>query len=158
MRWPLVWRSRHEDELADAKAEITRQRKRVQAAEERAKTAERNQQSIARNQGVLLDQYRHVINRNRALCTQLEAAQVANGFDRAAAQKTADRIKRLREAVAKARGEAATETRRADLLQSRLDDAVGLNHPAVAAGDGWQARRQQRMTFDKPTTAEEATA
>ena len=151
--------SRHEEELdAAVYAEAARWRKRVQAAEERAKTAERNQQSIARNQGVLVDQYRQVIDRNRALGEQLEAAQVANGFDRAGAQKTAKRIKRLREAVAKARGEASAETRRADLLQSRLDDAVGLNSPAVAAGDGWQARRQQRMTFDKPPTAEEATA
>ena len=157
MRWPLVWRSRHERDLADAKAEITRQRSLREAAEERAETAVFNQQEMARNQGGLLDEHRRVVARNRALCTQLEAAQVANGFDRAGAQKTANRIKRLREAVAKARGEVATETHRADQLQSRLDDALGLNHPAVAAGDGWQARRQQHMTFDKPT-AEEATA
>lgn len=41
------------------------------------------------------------------------------------------------------------EQARADGLQARLDDACGLNHPAVLNGQGWQGRRQ-----DKPTAKE----
>lgn len=40
------------------------------------------------------------------------------------------------------------EQRRADLLQARLDDAVGLYRPDVDAGAMWQARR-----MDKPRPA-----
>lgn len=43
------------------------------------------------------------------------------------------------------------EKRRADLLQLRLDDAVGLNHPGIREGAGWQRRRQ-----DKPIVAKES--
>ena len=48
------------------------------------------------------------------------------------------------------------EKRRADGLQARLDDALGLNTAGVDAGSGWQERREQRMKYDKPTAAEEA--
>jgi hypothetical protein len=37
-----------------------------------------------------------------------------------------------------AREEAAVEKRRADRLQERLDDAVGLNDPKVLAGPCWR--------------------
>ncbi|MFD5031667.1 hypothetical protein ACFWM0_14815 [Streptomyces sp. NPDC058405] len=36
------------------------------------------------------------------------------------------------------------ETRRADQLQRRLDNALGLDRPDVAAGAGWQARRTDK--------------
>jgi hypothetical protein len=49
------------------------------------------------------------------------------------------------------------EKRRADQLQERYDAAVGLNTPAIAAGDSWQERREQRMRFDQPTTTKETT-
>jgi hypothetical protein len=148
--------SRHEEQVdAAVNAEVTCWRERVKAAEERAVTAEANQQSIARNQGVLLDQYRQVISRNRALGEQLEATQVANGFDRAGAQRTANRIKRLREATAMARAEARMEKRRADGLQQRLDDAVGLGSSRPMDSARWQPANAQPKP-DKPT-AEEAT-
>jgi hypothetical protein len=45
------------------------------------------------------------------------------------------------------------EKKRADGLQAQLDDALGLNDPAVEAGQHWQARR-----MDKPHPAKETTS
>jgi hypothetical protein len=41
------------------------------------------------------------------------------------------------------------EKKRADHLQQRLDQATGLDTAPVAAGAGWQDRREQKMRFDK---------
>ena len=41
------------------------------------------------------------------------------------------------------------EKKRADHLQARLDQALGLDAAAVAAGGTWQDRREQKMRFDK---------
>lgn len=41
------------------------------------------------------------------------------------------------------------QKRRADHLQKVWDDAHELDSPAVAAGAGWQDRREQKMRFDK---------
>lgn len=50
--------------------------------------------------------------------------------------------------------EAAVEKARADQLQQRLDQALGLDDAAVALGASWQGRRQKHMQFDKPTVEE----
>jgi DNA repair exonuclease SbcCD ATPase subunit len=49
-----------------------------------------------------------------------------------------DAVRADRERLAK---ELAAEKRRGDRLQERLDDAVGLNSPAVDAGRHWQQNR-----------------
>lgn len=41
------------------------------------------------------------------------------------------------------------EKKRADRLQSQLDDALGLNEAAVTLGETWQNRRDQKMRYDK---------
>lgn len=46
------------------------------------------------------------------------------------------------------------EKQRADHLQQRLDQVLGLDDAAVALGASWQARRQKHMQFDKPTVEE----
>lgn len=48
------------------------------------------------------------------------------------------------------------EKQRADHLQQRLDQVLGLDDAAVALGASWQGRRQKHMQFDKPTAAGEA--
>ncbi|MFD3641006.1 TCP-1/cpn60 chaperonin family protein [Streptomyces griseus] len=58
------------------------------------------------------------------------------------------RIARLAHAVARLRQALATETRRADQLQARLDDACGITKPAVDAGAMWQHRRSDRLKED----------
>ncbi|MGW1463879.1 hypothetical protein ACWCPT_05925 [Streptomyces sp. NPDC002308] len=77
--------------------------------------------------------------RNLRLTDKLTAA-----LARTVRQQT--RIVRLVHTVARLRQEVAAETRRADLLQARLDDAVGITSPAVDAGAMWQQHRT-----DKPT-------
>ncbi|MGW6598470.1 hypothetical protein [Streptomyces sp. NPDC055036] len=57
------------------------------------------------------------------------------------------RIVRLTRAVARLSAALTTQTRRADRLQQRLDDAVGITSPNVDSGALWQQRRS-----DKPTT------
>ncbi|MFJ4837129.1 hypothetical protein [Streptomyces sp. NPDC088746] len=54
------------------------------------------------------------------------------------------RIARLAHAVARLRQDLAAETRRADRLQARLDDACGITTPAVEAGSMWQHRRSDK--------------
>lgn len=55
---------------------------------------------------------------------------------------------RLREQVTALITERNAEQKRANRLQQRLDDALGLNTPAMADGARWQERRQ-----DKPKEA-----
>lgn len=48
----------------------------------------------------------------------------------------------------------AVQKRRADRLQRRLDDACGLDHPAVDAGQHWQSTRSDKpRRADKETTS-----
>ncbi|MCL7377430.1 snapin/pallidin family protein [Streptomyces sp. 35G-GA-8] len=54
------------------------------------------------------------------------------------------RIARMARAVARLSTALTTQTRRADRLQQRLDDAVGITSPAVDSGDLWQQRRSDK--------------
>lgn len=60
-----------------------------------------------------------------------------------------------RAALAEADSRYTAEKARADRLQQRLDQALGLDTAAIALGATWQDRRQKHMYLDKPT-AEEA--
>lgn len=51
-------------------------------------------------------------------------------------------------AAAELRAQTEAEKRRADGLQRRLDQALGLDAAAVALGETWQARREQKMRYD----------
>lgn len=61
-----------------------------------------------------------------------------------------------RKAAARIAAAYRAEKARADHLQARLDQALGLESAAVALGAGWQDRRQVHMQFDKPTVEETA--
>jgi hypothetical protein len=143
----MVWRKAAEDEAAVWKAEASRQRRRAERAEKSLATEVAVRRRATELYSDLFDE------RERAQVKDAKAAE----FNEAKAKQAADRIARLQREVARARMEAATETRRADGLQTCLDDALGLNTAAVAAGETWQDRREKRMQFDKPT-AEGATA
>ncbi|MFE2384455.1 hypothetical protein [Streptomyces misionensis] len=56
----------------------------------------------------------------------------------------ARRLTRALRACARYRAALAAERHRADRLQERLDDALGLNTPAVAAGAMWRDRRTDK--------------
>ncbi|MFD3917179.1 hypothetical protein [Streptomyces sp. NPDC058603] len=88
---------------------------------------------------------RHTATRNTHLTEQLQDARAedlgdsitdAIGYER--------RIVRLTRAVARLSAALTTQTRRADRLQQRLDDAVGITSPAVDSGDLWQQRRSDK--------------
>jgi hypothetical protein len=89
--------------------------------------------------------------------------------DLSAAKAEADRLRGERDAALRSRNEWHTAasttasqyvdaivvndclTRRVEQLQARLDDACGLNDPAVEAGRHWQATRQDKPIVKEPT-------
>lgn len=74
--------------------------------------------------------------------TVLAKAEAAHDAD---LDHMADRIDRVLRACARYRAAHAAERRRADRLQHRLDDALGLNHPAITDGRNWQHTRQDKQ-------------
>lgn len=60
------------------------------------------------------------------------------------------RIERLARTVVRLRQALTAETRRADRLQARLDNAVGLDDPALDLGAHWQQRRSDKPQAVKP--------
>ncbi|MBW5420232.1 hypothetical protein GKQ77_01435 [Streptomyces sp. BG9H] len=83
--------------------------------------------------------------RNTILTEQIEGLTAAEAAHDADIEGMADRIDRLARACARYRVALAAETRRADQLQARLDDALGLTSPAVEAGASWQERRPDKI-------------
>lgn len=61
-----------------------------------------------------------------------------------ASKRTCQRNVHLTDELAAARAALTAQTRRADQLQQRLDDAVGINHPDVDSGALWQQRREDK--------------
>ena len=123
MRWPYVWRKTAEDEVAVWKAEAGRQRRRAEQAEGTARTEVACRRQISEMYDALHEEHERAHGR---LMTAPGRAEPAAAFDEKRAQLAAERIARLRRGVARAREEATAEKRRADHLQERLDDAVGL--------------------------------
>ncbi|MEV8396328.1 hypothetical protein [Streptomyces niveus] len=93
--------------------------------------------------------------RNRRRIDELEARveQLVEQRDEAradatthlyAAKRTAAYSTRVSREIYEVRNELAKERRRADHLQQRLDDAVGISHPDVDSGALWQQRRTDK--------------
>ncbi|MFE9127017.1 hypothetical protein ACFYOF_16630 [Streptomyces sp. NPDC007148] len=107
MRWPFVLRRRYDDELAAAKEQVNRLRRRAENAETAAKAELGARRTVVEQNAVLDAACRRLAGRNRALTEQLEAAQVGAGFDRARAVAAANRIAQAPRAVARARADVA---------------------------------------------------
>lgn len=60
-----------------------------------------------------------------------------------ASKRTCQRNVHLTDQLDTVRAQLAAQTRRADQLQQRLDDA-GISHPAVDSGVMWQQRRTDK--------------
>ncbi|MFE2073668.1 hypothetical protein [Streptomyces misionensis] len=127
MKWPLVTRRRYENDLAAVDADRARLRvERDQFAKDRD-----TQRAVARKAAEqfadLDDRYTATVIVNTCLTEELTAAreQLASTDDGWQAKYEA-------------------EKKRADRLQERLDDALGLNTPAVAAGTAWRDRRTDK--------------
>jgi hypothetical protein len=80
---------------------------------------------------------------------QLVGTRIVNDCLTDANLAVARRLTRALRACARYRAALAAETRRADRLQRRLDDLLGLNTPAITLGETWQDRRDQKMRYDK---------
>jgi hypothetical protein len=161
VKWPFVWRKTADAELAVWKKRAGEYLQRAKTAERAAATEASAKRTIAALYADLCDSHGLPMPVDPDCPDRQQAARVMAAFDETQARKAAARIARLQKAVADGRAEAAAERRRADGVQRQLDDALGLNQPAVAAGSGWQDRRETRMKYDPPTakpTAEEATA
>ncbi|MFB6934540.1 hypothetical protein [Streptomyces chartreusis] len=120
-------------ELALAKQETDRQRERADNAEADAETAKHNRRQA-------LDQLAAADSANRVLHTRLK--QTASTGDTAGLER---RIVRLREASKRILAAHAREKKRADHLQRRLDDAVGLHY-----GGHIRDSRQYQPGYEKP--------
>jgi hypothetical protein len=116
----IVTRRRYEEDLAAAKAEANRLRDERDEA-----LTERRAFHAAATTGA----------------EQVIDVSIVN--DRLTRNLARSRRQRViaRKAAARILAAWAAEKKRADRLQQRLDDAVGLNDPAVEAGARWQERR-----------------
>jgi hypothetical protein len=160
MKWPFVRRKTADAELAVWKERAGEYLQRAKTAERAAKTEASAKRTVAVLYAELCESHGLPVPVDPDHPDGRQAARVMAAFDEAQARKAAARIARPQKAVAEGRAEAAAERRRADGVQRQLDDALDLNQPAVAAGSGWQERRETRMKYDPPTakpTAEEAT-
>lgn len=161
MGWPFVWRKTADAETAAWKKLAEQRLQRAEKAERAAKTEGAAKRTIAELYAELCDSHGLPVPVDPDHPDRQHAKQAMVRFDEAQARKAADQIAALITETAKARREAAEERRRANGLQTQLDDALGLTEPKIAAGSDWQARRETRMQYDPPTatpTAEEATA
>ncbi|WP_326811678.1 hypothetical protein [Streptomyces scopuliridis] len=94
------------------------------------------------------------ISRSRLAAMQTRTLHLAEQLDEARTEDLADsisesisylrRIARLARAVLRLSAALTAEKRRADRLQQRLDAALGLDSPAVAAGALWQQHRTDK--------------
>jgi len=136
----LITRRRYEEELAAAKSEIQRQRRAAKAAEARAVTAEFNRGQLLRQLGEADAANQRLTGRNRALGQRLDQHTESAPADVAHLKS---RVDRLRQIVSRLLEERRQEQRRADRLQRRLDDAVGLTPRQIVDSSVWQPGYQK---------------
>ncbi|MGW5123224.1 hypothetical protein ACWEQ7_04010 [Streptomyces sp. NPDC004069] len=141
----FVTRRRYEQELAAAKAEIGRQRRRAEKAEQDAATAVFNRgQVLVQNAGL------HAANR-RLKGRVLELGRRNSALSEADPEYAASlehRVARLLKVGARILAAYRMEKRRAD----RLQDAPDLNSPQVENGRYWQHTRNDHQMRKEPTT------
>lgn len=159
MNWPLIWRRNGVDRARYEQVIDQRDDARKEAAEHVCKIvglcseidALREQRAATGNQlaarGQLAQQRGTALGRisNRLDHIESEYSHI-DGY----AARMEERLDRALKATARYLAAYHAEKRRADGLQTRLDHALGLNDPAVEAGQHWQARRT-----DKPHPAKE---
>lgn len=131
---------RHKAELAAAHAETERQRRRAETAEGHAATAVDNRKQVLRQNAELDAANRRLEGRVLELGRRL--ARLAES-DPEYAARLERRIARLRRIVSQVLADRRAEQKRADHLQRRLDDAVGLPAGRIADSREWQPGYQK---------------
>jgi hypothetical protein len=137
-------------ELDAARAETDRQRRRAETAEKHAATAVFNRKQVLRQLAEANADNRRLNGRLLELGRRLTALSESDPEYTAALEARLDRA-----LTACARWMAASwgEARRNKRLQQRLDNACGLNDPAVTAGELWQQRRDDKRGLRKEATS-----
>ncbi|MFE6408199.1 hypothetical protein ACFVOR_14835 [Streptomyces sp. NPDC057837] len=130
MRWPLITRRQHETEVAAL-------RRRVLATEARHDDVVRAHNRLAQQLAEADATNRRLHGRNDELSNRLKAVTEATPERAAALTRRVDRLRRI---VARLLAEQGAEKKRADHLQRRLDDAMGLNTAPVLAGRRTEVR------------------
>lgn len=137
MRFPFVLRSRHEDLYERYQLAL----KATAKAREQADTAHFNRQQVLMQNASLDAANRRLAGRNLELGQRISKLTEA---DPEYAASLEGRLARALRACTRYRAALTAETRRADRLQARLDDACGLDDPAVTAGRHWQSARHDK--------------
>jgi hypothetical protein len=127
MRWPFVSRRRAEAELDAVKAD----RERIRS--ERTQFAEDRDVAIRNREQILLQLMEADATNRRLNGRVLELGRRITALSEA----DPEHLAAMERELSAARAEAAAEKRRADRLQERLNDAVGLNDPKILAGPYW---------------------
>ncbi|MFI1371299.1 hypothetical protein ACH4UY_04715 [Streptomyces longwoodensis] len=126
-------------ELDAAKAETARQRERADRATDRASTAEYNRGQVLRQNAELDAANRRLADRNLELGRRLSQHTEA---DPQYAAQLEQRVERLKQVGVRILAAWHAEQRRADRLQQRLDDAVGLKPGLIRDSGSWQPANQ----------------
>lgn len=141
MRWPFVLRSRHDAEMAGLNADRDRLRAERDEALEGEATAKYNRGQVFRQLAAADAANRRLAGRNLELGNRLSTLTEADPEYAAALEA---RLDRALTACARYLDALWSKQHLADALQARLDDACGLNAPAVLAGSGWQSTRHDK--------------
>lgn len=129
---------RERREIAELEEYVDRLRAERDTARAGQATAEFNREQILRQLAEADAANRRLTGRTQRLSEQLAAHSEA---DPEYAARLERRIHRLRKTGLRIIAAWRREQKRADHLQQRLDNACGLDSPAVEAGRHWQATR-----------------
>ncbi|HEY9353732.1 MAG TPA: hypothetical protein VIP28_10790 [Nocardioides sp.] len=140
MRFLFVLRSRHAVDIKALNADRDRLRRRAETAEKAKATAEFNRLQVLEQNSVLHAANQRLSGRNLELGRRVSRLTEA---DPEYAAQLEQQVAELREALSQARTEARAEKRRADVLQRRLDDAVGLHYGHIEDSRKWQPGYQK---------------
>ena len=127
-----MWRRTAEATEQAWKDRVDHWRGRTETAETQLRAEVTARRTAAEKYSDLFDQHQQLTRDHARLIAQTPT------FDADSARTAAERIAHLQSEVTRARTEAAAETRRADRLQQRLDDAVGLGPRSIKDSSPWQ--------------------
>lgn len=138
MRLPFVLRARYDADTAVLKADRDRLRHERDKALGERDTAKYNRGQALRQNAGLDAANRRLVGRNLELGKRISKLTEADPTYTASLES---RLARALTACRRYRASLTAETRRADHLQKRLDDALGLNTSKVLDGRHWQHTR-----------------
>lgn len=138
MSWPFIWRKTADAELAVWKERAGEYLQRAKTAERATKTQASAKRTIAELYSDLCDSHGLPVPVDPDNPDRAQALKAMARFDEAQARQGAERIAKLVDEASRARAEARAEKRRADGLQARLDDAVGLTPKGIRDSASWQ--------------------